>query len=313
MTFNTASKKICKFIGKTEKFVSKAYKDPGGVITIGEGFTWESEIFKEYWMKTRGHVLRLGDEMTKPEADKIFIKMIDEEYGAYVNNFLNKQVAQHVYDAMVSVVYNVGPRALKWNWAKAAKAGEYTKSAELLRKTATTQTINGKRTVLNGLVHRRQQEAKILEFGEYSERSRTVDTSNTMVKEVQSGLKELGYYHGKIDGLNGRLTKKAVSDFQAGHPDLVVDGIIGPATRAALERKLSQQDVAKKQTPIASVAAVSVVGAAATTSSLVDSSWVDFMPIAAGVIVVAAAAFILYKFYCYKDEFNVGKNDHAST
>lgn len=52
------------FTGGNEGFVSKFYKDPGGVGTIGFGFTWLSAAFRDYWMKTRGHKLRAGDTIS---------------------------------------------------------------------------------------------------------------------------------------------------------------------------------------------------------------------------------------------------------
>ncbi|GGB51073.1 hypothetical protein GCM10011316_23930 [Roseibium aquae] len=37
------------FIAAHEGFVSRAYRDPAGVITIGYGFTMGSRIFSEWW------------------------------------------------------------------------------------------------------------------------------------------------------------------------------------------------------------------------------------------------------------------------
>jgi len=55
------------------------------------------------------------------------------------------------------------------------------------------------------------------------------------VKELQSKLESLGYDAGPIDGIFGPLTEKAVRKFQKDN-DLVVDGIVGQETFAALER-----------------------------------------------------------------------------
>jgi murein L,D-transpeptidase YcbB/YkuD len=59
-------------------------------------------------------------------------------------------------------------------------------------------------------------------------------------KDIQYLLKELGYYTGKIDGVFGPKTKSAVKKFQQ-NQGLVVDGVVGRKTRAALMLKLRQK------------------------------------------------------------------------
>ncbi|HEX7065399.1 MAG TPA: peptidoglycan-binding protein [Bacillales bacterium] len=53
------------------------------------------------------------------------------------------------------------------------------------------------------------------------------------VRTAQKKLKSLGYYHYKVDGSFGPITRDAVRHFQAAN-DLLIDGIIGPHTRRAL-------------------------------------------------------------------------------
>ena len=53
------------------------------------------------------------------------------------------------------------------------------------------------------------------------------------VRGVQARLRELGFDPGPIDGVQGTRTIAAVKNFQAAR-GLVVDGIVGPATKAAL-------------------------------------------------------------------------------
>lgn len=58
---------------------------------------------------------------------------------------------------------------------------------------------------------------------------------------LQRALQRLGYDPGPIDGLPGRMTSGAIAEYQADHPPLVVDGIIGPRTRESIELALQTQ------------------------------------------------------------------------
>lgn len=56
------------------------------------------------------------------------------------------------------------------------------------------------------------------------------------VKEIQLMLKKLGYYRYKADGSFGPKTEEGVEIFQSDN-GLIVDGIVGPQTRWALQKK----------------------------------------------------------------------------
>jgi hypothetical protein len=59
------------------------------------------------------------------------------------------------------------------------------------------------------------------------------------VKRLQRALTRLGYSTGKIDGSYGPGTKAAVAAFQKA-AGLTADGVVGPATLAALRSRLAQ-------------------------------------------------------------------------
>lgn len=61
-------------------------------------------------------------------------------------------------------------------------------------------------------------------------------------KEVQTALKNAGFYAGAIDGKIGPMTKKATEEFQKAN-NLQVDGKVGPKTWGALSRYLSGTQV----------------------------------------------------------------------
>lgn len=152
------------FIKLHEGFRSRAYLDPVGVLTIGIGFTWQSSSFREWWGRWKSTPFTRESTMTERDAYDALQYLVAREYGKAVNEFLGKRVPQHVYDAMVSAVFNLGPGALKWKWAAAAKRGDYKESARLLRRTGTT----AKGKTLPGLVRRRKEEALLLEKGVYT-------------------------------------------------------------------------------------------------------------------------------------------------
>ena len=61
-----------------------------------------------------------------------------------------------------------------------------------------------------------------------STRSEPVRTRGRM-KEVQICLQNAGFYKGKVDGLKGKSTKKAIKEFQKAN-GLKADGKVGPKT-----------------------------------------------------------------------------------
>jgi outer membrane murein-binding lipoprotein Lpp len=59
--------------------------------------------------------------------------------------------------------------------------------------------------------------------------------SREHMKEVQACLKNAGFYKGKIDGMKGRGTKKAIKEFQKAN-GLRADGKVGAKTWEALSK-----------------------------------------------------------------------------
>jgi hypothetical protein len=56
---------------------------------------------------------------------------------------------------------------------------------------------------------------------------------SSVVSEVQSGLANLGYYHGAIDGILGDATEAAIAQYQEDH-ELSVTGTVTAATLQSL-------------------------------------------------------------------------------
>jgi peptidoglycan hydrolase-like protein with peptidoglycan-binding domain len=65
--------------------------------------------------------------------------------------------------------------------------------------------------------------------------------------EIQTALKNAGYYTGVVDGKVGPMTKEAIEDFQKAN-NLEADGKVGPKTWVALSKHLT----AKVQSAVSS-------------------------------------------------------------
>lgn len=157
---NVMSPKGVAMLFRSEGKRYRAYRDTKNVITIGVGATWGSEVFRNWWEKNRpGQEFDMSAVMTEAEVLAVTEAMINEEYGAHVNDELGgKKVPQHVFDAAVHAVYNMGKGGTKWRWFQALRAGNYVQAANLLR------TGYNKPPELFG---RRQKEGDLLEHGVY--------------------------------------------------------------------------------------------------------------------------------------------------
>lgn len=229
-----------------EGFVPHFYRDAVGVGTIGVGFTWGSAAFRDWWGKFRpGQTFGPGATMSRAEAESCLVALADQEYGAAVVRFLGGRVVQqHVFDAMVSVVFNCGPGALAWSWATFARDGDYAAAAEKLRSTA----ITAKGRKLAGLISRRADEARLLEHGVYATGNAVTMPEDTALSDgvlergergeavanLQRDLIRLGFQPGKADGIFGFGTEAALIAFQTRY-GLTPDGLAGPKTLAKLK------------------------------------------------------------------------------
>lgn len=301
------TEKITLFIGGHEGFVSTWYLDPTGTPTIGYGFTWASEVFRNWWMQKYGRKFRRGDTMSQADAAQVLEHMIASEYRPPVDRALPR-ARKNQRDGATSTVYNAGPGALQWKWAQALARGDVSESARLLRTTAVTS--RGRR--LPGLVRRRAEEADIIERNVWPT---WLDTSlpapqthvvSENIRQAQIWLAQLGYEPGPADGVMGQRTRAAVTRFQQDHGTLRVDGIIGPATLDALQRTI---DLQKKAGGVAGGGGV-VAGAGATENATGASSslpldglgWVGDVLLWGGLAIVVAG--LVWLAWRYQDEIN---------
>jgi len=213
------------------------YLDPVGIPTIGTGFTNRSRVLTEMV----GKLVPGKTKITKAQSDRIMQEMLEREYEPPVIKGM-PGAKSHEFDCGVSVCWNLGPRSLNWRWAKLFRSGLISESADYL---ATHYNTAGGRK-LRGLVRRRKEEAKLLEYGVYTgvehgegvarHKQPKPKKPDPVTKEAQELLTERGFNPGAIDGWMGPKTQAAILAYQKAHPHLVNDGILGPATLAQLRR-----------------------------------------------------------------------------
>lgn len=298
--------RLIAFTGAHEGRVLKAYKDPTGTITIGYGFTWGSGNFREYWLQTRGHKLRMGDRITPDECTALLKSLIDKEYAPKpLRMFANR--SPHAKAAGVDMPYNAGPGSLKWKWAIDLAAGKVTSAANRYRNTATTS--RGRK--LPGLVRRRREMALIMEknvWPTWLKEAPPAPKGKTPkppaepwrltpedLMEAQRLLNAQGYGPLKVDGIVGKATRSATAAFQRKHPQLDNDGIMGRATYSALQRVRNM-----KQESVVTVGAGGAPTAVGGADATPIADWLLWGGVAALVVVGG------YLIWTYRDEIKLG-------
>lgn len=285
----TLSKKGAAFVASHEGNVTRAYRDPVNVVTIGTGYTNRSAVFKAYWIKTRGRPLRMGDTISRQEALDILPKVADEEYGAAVNRDI-RPTKQHHYDGATSACFNLGPGAAKWRWGRALRDGDIAGAASILSNNYNTA---GGRT-LPGLVRRRKEEGRVIEHADYGH-VKLAPVMDDELRDYQGHLKTLGHDPGPIDGLWGARTEAAVLAFQKRHPDLVNDGDLGPATKAQIDREIAARKAAAGVG--AGAGATGVTTVAVETAPAAQSTPLEWLPWVIGAIVLVGVGAAIWRYW----------------
>jgi lysozyme len=126
----------------------EAYKCAAGVWTIGYGHTKD---------------IQEGDKWSQDKADFMLWRELEEEYEQYVHDYVHVPLNQSQFSSLVSWTYNLGPANLKAStMLKKLNNGEYEEvPAQMARWNKAT--VNGKRTVLEGLTRRRKAEGQLFE------------------------------------------------------------------------------------------------------------------------------------------------------
>jgi len=299
--------RLITFTGQHEGMVRKAYRCPAGVVTIGYGFTWGSQIFREWWLGQHGRALKLGDVISDADAARLLKIVIDHEYAPPVLKGAPR-ATPHAKAAAIDMVYNCGPGALKWKWFARLVEGAVPAAAKLLSTTATT--AKGRR--LPGLVRRRREAAAIMEHNRWPAWAVAPKSDNVQsIKEAMPAwrlgdddyvqglawLVELGFLAEAGRGDPAQV-KAAVHAFQAAHPQLTADGILGRATLDQLQRVIDLNAKGLK-----AIGAGSLGTAGGATDVVVETSGYGEWLIYGSLAFLAIAG--LWLAWRYRDEIGI--------
>lgn len=199
------------------------YLDPVGIETVG-------------W----GHVvqpldrLSLGQKITQERADALFTKDLARARKGLAEAVL-VPLSPEQEAALISWAFNVGVAGAKASTLiRQLNAGDPWSVPDELRR-----WVHAGDRELPGLVKRREEEAALFAAGTPPKPAtlRRGD-KGPEVAQLQEVLIRLGHLsqraRGSAIGMFGPATEKAIKSFQAS-AGVVVDGVAGPQTRAALE------------------------------------------------------------------------------
>ncbi|MFI5409879.1 glycoside hydrolase family protein [Kaistia sp. UC242_56] len=255
--------------------VLRAYRDVAGVWTIGVGLTAASGVVRP----------KAGMVITRAESRRLLAAALASRYEPAVAAAMPGAPA-HAFDGAVSFHFNTGAIA-RASWVKAWRRGDAVAARAGL---AAWNKAGGR--VVEGLTRRRAREADLILLGRrtlpaVAFAALRLGDAGDDVRALQEDLVRAGIGSVPTDGRFGVETDKAVRAFQAAHPNLTVDGMVGPATRAQIARVIA----ARK-----SVAATAASGALATGGAgavPLDGSAID-PSLSPGAIVLVVVLLALY-------------------
>lgn len=274
-----------EFLKRHEGVVLRAYRCPAGVWTIGAGLTRGSGVVDP----TPGMVI------TADEADRLLAAALARNYEPRVAQAMAGAL-QHEFDAGVSFDFNTGAiHRASWVGAWARRSWDAVGDG-LMRWT------RGGGQVLPGLVRRRTDELVLMRDGDYGQRAHaprlpdlarvTLDLSADELEAARGALDRLGYAPGSD---RRGIAETAVRAFQERH-GLTVDGILGRATLATLQRELDARSrAAAPATGVAFGAAESAAGVAPDVVGLPGGEWLG------PALVVLGLAAALWLAWRYRD------------
>ncbi|MCX7661527.1 MAG: peptidoglycan-binding protein [Candidatus Omnitrophica bacterium] len=112
-------------------------------------------------------------------------------------------------------------------------------SPEILSQITTNESVKDQITT-SELAHTRSTNATLAEESLEIKEVSSSGSYKPTIKQIQTALRNGGYYDGQIDGIIGPKTRKAIESFQKDN-GLKVDGIVGPKTWEKLKKYLEKE------------------------------------------------------------------------
>ena len=140
------SKQGLEVIKKHEGFRSKPYLCPAGVPTIGYGNTYYPD----------GSKVKMTDKPLSKDVADVLLRLVVEDFEDCVNKYVQSNINQNQFDALVSFAYNLGCGNLKKS-TLLKKVNDNPCDIAISNEFAKWDKSGGKR--LRGLTLRRHDEA----------------------------------------------------------------------------------------------------------------------------------------------------------
>lgn len=287
----------------------KAYYDSVHVITIGYGIT--NNDTADLLAVTGKSRIVPGMTITEEQAEELLQRAISRKYAPPVDRALAPAApSQGALDAGYSFHYNTGAIA-RASWVKSLVAKNL---PEVHSRIMQWNKAGGQ--TLAGLTRRRNREWLMISKGDYGPEGRTAPVDLTTLKPVkgsvdhpgmlkpgdagpeivdlQRNLKAAGLTKAEPTGTFDAATVAAVDALQKAHPRLGEDGVVGPATKAAVQRITDFKS--KSATRVGGILGTGTLAGAVdnVVSGMSDYVWVG--------LGVAAIVILGYTAWSYRDE-----------
>ena len=264
----------------------KAYRDVGGVWTIGAGLTAASGVIRP----------KMGMTITQAEADRLLQAALDQKYIPSVLKVMGASCKQNVVDGAVSFHYNTGAIS-KASWVAKFKRGDFAGTRVALRLWRKT-----KGHIVKGLERRREIEADMIILAKYPPEISAPKPTDTLynyarvvlplsasdIVAIQNDFERLGY----AVKAGNNFHRDAIEKFQRDN-NLKIDGIIGKATLATLQRQVD----ARKKTKVGATAAFATAAAGTGDATLAGiDSWGSWVGYGAALIAVAYCGYLAWTY-----------------
>ncbi|MET3995823.1 lysozyme [Bradyrhizobium sp. S3.9.2] len=316
-----ATEKGLAVIRSFEGRALKAYRDSVGVWTIGYGNTNYDAFAVQYL----GLKIGAGLTITEEQAEYLLRESLRQNYAPAVAKAM-PNAKKNDNDAGLSFHYNCGAIG-RASWV--TRWRERASDAAIRAGLMSWNKAGGK--VLGGLTRRRAREADMILKGDYGPEGRTAPptlnangrVSGTVTTKAPAtadkdhplagtpGMLRKGDTGPEVADLNDALevigfkipdhtvfgdpTEQAVLRVQTSHPQLTVDGVVGPATRATINR---EADMKRK---VANTVKTGGAGGLATAAA--DAASGGGIPVAVYIALGAVALVVLgYFAWKYRDE-----------